>query len=560
MPPLFSLRRSGSLIVTRRRAVWLIVVLLSAPALGCSTPEPADLLLHNGKIVTVDEAFSVQEAIVVRGDRIVAVGDDSLLNVYDAATVVDLEGKMLMPGFNDTHIHVSGDPPWEIDLTEATSIGQIKQLVVDMSGTLEEGHWITGYGWSEDQLAERRRPLRPDLDEVAPDNPVILTRAGGHSAVANSLALELAEITKDTPQPEGGVIEHDEDGELNGVIRERQGIVSRLAPRATSDQVRSSFVENLRELLGLGITSIIQAGVATRGYENWEGVYEAYGGELPRATVQIRWAGRDRMQAFNKITGDGDEWLRVGAVKVLVDGGFTGPAAYTIEPYKGQPDYYGKLNLSEEELIALIDEAHEMGWQLGFHAIGDAAIKLTVDAFVETITATPRNDHRHYLNHFTVTPPAATMNLMAEHGIHIAQQPNFTYTLEGRYAANLDEERLAHSNPLRTPMDHGVFVAIGSDILPIGPMVGLYAAVTRRGMSGAVYGEDEQLTMEEAIRAYTEYGAYLTFEEGLKGTLEPGKLADLVVLSDDLLTIDPEDILDVDVEIVVLGGRIVVDR
>ena len=548
------------LLVTRRAARWLAIVPLLALVLGCSAPEPADLLLHNGKIVTVDEAFSIEEAIVVRGDRIVAVGDDSLLDAYDAVTVVDLEGKMLMPGFNDTHIHISGDPPWAIDLTEATSIDDIKRLVADMSGALEEGHWITGYGWSEDQLAERRRPLRWDLDEAAPGNPVILTRAGGHSAVANSLALELAEVTKDTPEPEGGVIEHDENGELNGVIRERQGIVSRLAPRASSDQVRPSFVENLRELLSLGITSIIQAGVSTRGYENWASVYDQYRGELPRTTVQIRWAGRGGMQAFGKITGDGDEWLRVGAVKVLVDGGFTGPAAYTIEPYKRQPDYYGKLNLSEEELISLIDEAHAMGWQMGFHAIGDAAIKLTVDAFVEAITATPRSNHRHYLNHFTVTPPAATMNLMAEHGIHIAQQPNFTYTLEGRYAANLDEERLQHNNPLRTPMDHGVFVAIGSDILPIGPMVGLYAAVTRKGTSGAVYGEDERLTMEEAIRAYTEYGAYLTFEEDLKGTLEPGKLADMVVLSDNLLSIDPQDILDVEVEMVVLGGRIVVDR
>ncbi len=555
-----STRRGTQMSVNRRVTTRVAIVLLFGSVIGCGTLEPADLLLHNGKIVTVDEEFSIREAIVVRGDRIVAVGDNSLLTAYDAATVVDLEGKMLMPGFNDTHIHISGDPPWEIDLTGATSIDDIKQLVADMSSALEDGHWITGYGWSEDQLAERRRPLRWDLDEAAPGNPVILTRAGGHSAVANSLALELADVTRDTPQPEGGVIEHDASGEPNGVIRERQGIVSRLAPRASRDQVRPSFVEHLRELLGLGITSIVQAGVSTTGYESWESVYDEYRGELPRATVQIRWAGRGGMQAFNKITGDGDEWLRVGAVKVLVDGGFTGPAAYTIEPYKGQPDYRGKLNLSAEELITLIDEAHEMGWQMGFHAIGDAAIKLTVDAFVEAITATPRGDHRHYLNHFTVTPPAATMDLMAEYGIHIAQQPNFTYTLEGRYAANLDEERLAHNSPLRTPMDHGVFVAIGSDILPIGPMFGLYAAVTRKGMSGAVYGEDERLTMEEAVRAYTEYGAYLTFEEGLKGTLEPGKLADMVVLSDDLFTIDPDDLLDVEVEMVVLGGRIVVDR
>ena len=530
---------------------------------GCRAQEPrrsADLLLHNGKIVTVDDDFSIAEAVAVRGDRIVAVGGDELADSFAATTVIDLGGRTVVPSFNDTHIHVRGNPPWSIDLTGSRSIAQIQEQIRAMVATLEEGHWITGYGWSEDQLAEGRRPLRGDLDEAAPNNPVILTRAGGHSAVANSRALELAGVTRDTPDPEGGVIERDPSGELNGVIRERQGIVSRLAPDATADDLRPSFVANLRGLLDLGITSIIQAGVSINGYDEWRRVYAEHGDELPRATVQIRWAGEERMREFGMITGDGDERLRIGAIKVLVDGGFTGPAAYTLEPYKGETEYRGTLNLSEEELGDLVNAAHAMGWQLGFHAIGDAAIVLAVDAFAEALAAAPRPDHRHYLNHFTVMPPPETMELMAELGIHIAQQPNFTYTLEGRYAANLDGERLAHNNPLRTPMDHGVFVALGSDILPIGPMVGLYAAVTRKGMSGEVYGAEEALTIEEAIRGYTRNGAFLAFEEATKGTIEPGMLADMVVLSDDLLTIDPERILDVEVEMTILGGRIVVDR
>ena len=201
-----------------------------------------------------------------------------------------------------------------------------------------------------------------------------------------------------------------------------------------------------------------------------------------------------------------------------------------------------------------------LGWQLGFHAIGDAAIELTVDAFVDALAEDPRDDHRHYLNHFTVPPPERTLDLMAEHGIAIAQQPNFTYTLEERYVENLHEQHAAHNNPLRSPMDHGVFVAISSDILPIGPMVGLYAAVTRKGRSGAVYAPEEALTIEEAIVGYTRNGAWLNFEEDVKGTIESGKLADMVVLSDDLLTIDPERILDVQVERTILGGRVVFER
>ena len=537
-----------------------LATLALAAMVGCGVREPVDLLLHNGKIVTVDDDFSIAEAVAIRGDRIVAVGGNELLDSFEAATVVDLEGRTLIPGFNDTHIHIRGDPPWSIDLTESRSVAQIQDQVRAMVASLEEGHWITGYGWSEDQLSEQRRPLRADLDEAAPNNPVLLTRAGGHSAVANSMALDLAGVTRDTPNPEGGVIERDEAGELNGVIRERQGIVGRLAPRASAADLRASFVDNLRELLSLGVTSIIQAGVSARGYEEWESVYAEHGDELPRATVQIRWAGAERMRDFGMITGDGDERLRIGAIKVLVDGGFTGPAAYTLEPYKGETEYRGKLNVSEEDLRDLVNQAHAMGWQLGFHAIGDAAIVLAVDSFAEALTATPRDDHRHYLNHFTVMPPPETMDLMAELGIHIAQQPNFTYTLEGRYAANLDGQRLQHNNPVSTPMSHGVFVALGSDILPIGPMVGLYAAVTRKGMSGEVYGAEEAISIEEAIRAYTRYGAFLTFEEEIKGTIEPGMLADMVVLSDDLLTIDAERILDVEVEMTILGGRIVVDR
>jgi predicted amidohydrolase YtcJ len=222
--------------------------------------------------------------------------------------------------------------------------------------------------------------------------------------------------------------------------------------------------------------------------------------------------------------------------------------------------YCGLLNLPEAELRQLVTEANRLGWQLGFHAIGDAAIELTVDAFVEALESHPRTDHRHYLNHFTVTPPDATLASMAAHGIAIAQQPNFTYTLEGRYVENLDGERLAHNNPLRVPMERGIFMALGSDILPIDPMVGLYAAVTRKGMSGAVYGPEEALTMAEALRGYTANGAWLTFEEDQKGTLEPGMLADMVVLSDDLLTIDPERIMDVEVDMTIVGGRVLFER
>jgi predicted amidohydrolase YtcJ len=544
-----------------------IAALIAVVTLLCSCSDasrdarvPADTLFHNAKVISMDTNASIASVVVISGDRIVAVGDDELLQSYAAENTVDLAGKVLMPGFVDSHTHIRGRPQRYIDLTKTRSIEQLKRQVRDKSAELGRGEWITGYGWSEDFMAELRRPVRQDLDEAAPGNPVLLTRAGGHSAVANSLALRQAEVTVTTAQPEGGVIEVGEDGELNGVIRERQDIVGRLIPEATFEEVRDNLVAELKRQLSLGITSLTHANASIEEYPEWELIYSVHRGQLPRAAVQVYWVDPPTMREFGRKSGDGDEHLRVGPIKIFVDGGFTGPAAYTKEPYRGESDYRGKLSIEPAELTRIIRELNAAGWQTGIHAIGDAAIELTIDELAAALDENPRDDHRHYLNHFTVMPSHDAMQKMAEYGIAITQQPNFTYTLEGRYADYLDGERLQHNNPLRTPMSHGIHVAISSDILPIGPMVGIYAAVTRKGMSGEVYGADEAITVMEALRGYTIAGAFLSFEEGLKGSIEPGKLADLIVLDKDILTIDPDHIMDVSVEQTWLGGKLVFQK
>lgn len=548
----------------------LLLVLLAGGAAPLDAQERVDLLLHDGKVFTADDLLSIHEVVAIDGGRIVAVGGEELLDEYVGEETIDLDGRLVVPGFNDVHTHMSGDPHWYIDLTEVESIREIQELVREKAADLGPGEWITGYGWSEDELEEQRRPLRWDLDEAAPDNPVILTRAGGHSAVSNSEALRRADVDEDTPQPEGGIIEREDDGRLNGVIRERQDLVGRLVPEAAPEDVRESFVANLRDLFSLGITSIVQAGEGPDGFAEWETTYRMHRGELPRAAVQFLPAvaedgsvdrGVQQLREFGRVSGEGDEWFRVGPMKVFVDGGFTGPAAWTLEPYPGQPDYYGVAELSEEQLYQLVKAAHDMGWQGGFHTIGDAAIEMAVDVFARVLEESPRTDHRHYLTHFTVRPPEATLRKMAVYNILIAQQPNFTYTLEGRYVRNLTEERAAHNNPVRSVTDHGIFMAFSSDILPIGPMVGIYAAVTRKGMSGRAFAaEEEAISVPDAIARYTRNGAYLTGEEDLKGTLEPGKLADLAVLNQDILTIDPERILETRVDLTILGGEVVYER
>ena len=548
---------------------WWIgaAVLLGLAGSGAAAQEPVDLLLHNGKVFTADAMGSLHRAVAIRGNRIVAVGGNALLDRYSALRTIDLRGRLVTPGFIDTHIHVRGNPRRHIEFGGTASIQEFMEKVRDKAEELGPGEWITGYGWSEDEFAEKRNPTRWDLDEAASENPVIISRAGGHSSVANSLALEIAGVDENTPQPEHGLIERDSQGRLNGIIREAAGIVSRFVPDAAPEELRKSLTENLEALPAKGITSIILAGNSPAGFAEWQSIYDERWGTLPRATVQIRPSGDSPeemvlgVRASGLRTGQGDERIRVGAIKVFVDGGFTGPAAWTLEPYRDDPDYFGYGLYTDAALHDIVRGLHDDGWQMGFHAIGDAAIVQAVGVFTRVLDESPRDDHRHYLNHFTVTPPQETLGRMAEYNIHVSQQPNFTYTLEGRYVRNLTDRRAAHNNPVRTVTDHGIFMAFASDILPIGPLVGLYAAVTRKGMSGQAYAPGEEaISMSDAITAYTRNAAYLTWEEELKGTIEPGKLADLVVLSEDLLAIDPERTMEVEIDFTIIDGSLVYER
>jgi len=456
-------------------------------------------------------------------------------------------------------------------LVETTSLSQLQQQVRDKAKELGPGEWITGGGWDEYHFKEQRKPLRSDLDAAAPDNPVVLTRAGGHSSVGNSKALQSADINKATPDPARGIIERDASGQPNGVIRERSDLYTRLVPKDKPGDVRDSLLDNVRAQLKLGITSVIQAGASVDpgvvgSYAEWELLYRSHGAELPRASVQIGYpgegnAGAAKLKEFGRKTGDGDERLRVGSIgEMAADGGFTGPTAWVLQDYKGQPGFRGRAFFTPEQIYANIEAGHQMGWQFGIHAIGDASIVMTVDALDKALQKYPRSDHRHYLCHFTVLPPERTMQIMAQDKILIAQQPNFTYNLEGRYIETLEGRRLATNNAISTPIKQGIYMAFGSDNLPIGPMVGLYAAVTRKGESGKVYGREEAVSMKDALTMYTRNGAFLTREEKIKGTLEAGKLADMVVLPADLLNLAPEKLLTLRVDMTIVGGRILHDQ
>jgi hypothetical protein len=559
-------------------ACLALALALAAPPTVRAATGAADILFVNGKVVTVDEDFSIRSAVAVKDGRILAVGGDELQRAYTARQVIDLGGRVLMPGFIDTHIHIIGYAKRAIDLTEARSITEVQALVRKKAQELGPGEWITGQGWDEALLSERRNLLKQDLDAATGSNPVILVRAGGHSAVSNSLALKLAGIDRNTPDPERGVIERDAAGEPNGIIRERQDLVTRLAPAPTAEEMRPSYTAALKALLPLGITSIMEAatsiddepvdkgGVAqptrTLTYANFRAIYRDAGRDLPRATLYITYPGRERLQAFPYRTGHGDDRLKLGPIGEMpgADGGFTGPTAWTLEDYKSMPGFRGKASLTPENMREMVQTSRELGWQLGTHAIGDAAIQALVDAYAVELRTNPKRDHRWFTAHFTMLPPDRTLQLMRTFDIYAAAQPNFLYNLEGRYNQTLDGKRLQHNNPVAVPQRAQVKVVFGSDNLPIGPMVGLYAAITRRGQSGDVYGAEEAVSREAAIRAYTRDAAYLAWDEAKKGSIEAGKFADLIVLDRDILTAPEAEILETKVDLTMIDGRIVYAR
>jgi len=265
-------------------------------------------------------------------------------------------------------------------------------------------------------------------------------------------------------------------------------------------------------------------------------------------------------------SGDGDVRVRLGGIgETPVDGGFTGPAAWLMVDYKGMPGFRGKGRYTDAELQAIVDDCARNGWQMALHAIGDAAIVQTANAYDKALNSIQGpgrqgKDRRWFIDHFTIMPPEDTMKMMARDGVMISQQPNFLYNLEGRYEQWLDPERLAHNNSVATPMKHGIFVAFASDNLPIGPMVGLYSAITRKGPSGRAHGPEEAVSRELAIQLYTANTAYLSWEEDVKGTLEAGKLADMIVLDRDVLTVPEEQILETQVDMTFVGGKLVYSR
>lgn len=541
---------------------------------GMGTPHPdrstgGDIVLVNGHVMTGSGSPSAATAVAVRGGRIVAVGQDADVREWmgRGVEVIDLRGRTITPGFNDAHCHPMylGFGLQQVDAATPPnrSIADIVARVAERVRSVPPGTWVRARGYDQARLAEQRHPTRHDLDPVSPEHPVLVVRACGHIGVANSRALALAGIDRNTPDPEGGTIDRDAHGEPTGVVREAAlTLVQQAIGAPTREQIADALRAAGRQFLSEGITSVAEAGIRT---SDEMGAYLdlAQAGELPVRTYLMMMIDETLgpLSDLGLRTGFGDAWLRIGPAKIFLDGSIGGRTARMSQPYEGEDDNIGLWMQDPQVMKEKIKAAHRAGFQCCAHAIGDAAIELLVMAFEEALAEQPRPNHRHRIEHSSILRPDLIDRIQRLGAIPVPGT-TFLWAFHKAYVQNLGMDRIRYAYAMRTFFDRGIIAPASSDapVDPTNPMIGIQTMVTRRSEEGVEIWPEERITLEEAIRAYTYNGAYASFEEDIKGTIEVGKLADIAVLETDLRTVPPENLAQVRVDLTIVEGRIVYDR
>ena len=520
----------------------------------------AELVLLNGNVVTMDPRQPRARAVAIADGRFLAVGtDDDLRNLVTGRTrVVDLGGGTVVPGFIDAHTHPAAAGRLHLKQVDCDlrSISDIQSAIRARAEKTRAGEWVLGFKYDDTKTREGRPLTRQDLDAAAPMHPVFIQHRGGHTAYVNSLAFQKAGVAESAPDPPGGRLDRDATGRFTGRVKERatQAFEAVIPSTYTRDDYREGVRIISRMMSRAGITSVHDAYGTPEDLRAYQDARDA--GDLSlRVYCLIGSTHLDAMLAAGVRTGLGDEWVRVGAVKMTCDGSISERTARLSEPYVGRPDDRGMLVNSEEELHATLARAHEAGWQLGVHANGDEAIALVLGIYERLQRERPRRDPRFRLEHCTVIDDALVARIKALGAI---PTPFSTYVYyHGEKMSEYGAPRLDRMFALRSFLDAGVRATQASDYPP-GPfeaMMALQSEVTRTDMKGNVWGPRQRVTVEEAIRVGTLHGAYASFEERQKGSIEAGKLADVVVLGRDPYREDPSSLVTIPVERTMVGGR-----
>ncbi len=566
---------------TQRRRELAASLLASAglallPRGGRAAPlVPASLILRGGRILTMDPAGSTAQAVAIGGNRILAVGSDAdIAGLADGGTrIIDLKGATVIPGLRDSHLHTlaAARDIFNVPLEDARDLGAINEALRMRVAASKKGEWVlASSGWHEGQIVEARMPTRQELDRISPDNPVFIPR-GGHVAVVNSAALALAGITRDTPDPKGGVIVRDSAGEPIGFLVEgpAMNLVRRLLPPVSRERLTEGLGRFSTVLAGLGVTATTEPGSTSDEIAAYMELWRT--GGMKHRVRMMQWAmGLADVKTRSSVIAPnfGDDMLRIGGFKTLYDGGVEG--AWTYDPYlvvegeQPDPAYRGKLlgpAGGDAEALDMFRLAASRGWQFQVHVVGDATVDHVLDLWEKVTADYPIADLRWTLMHVMLARPEA-LDRMKRLGIHVTLQDQ-SVRLANNMIRYWGPERAAWCTPVRAVVGRGIPAGAGTDapVAHWNPYVALWWMVTRqveiRGRIAEPLGPDQAISREQALRLYTMGSASVDFMQDRAGSLEAGKLADLAVLSDDYMTVPEARIRDLRSTLTVMDGRVV---
>ncbi|MGB9120897.1 MAG: amidohydrolase [Candidatus Angelobacter sp.] len=550
--------------------LWAMVSLafVLADFAQAQTKPSADLIVTNAKIWTVDKTRPHAEALAVLGERIVAVGSAAEVDTWHGpqTKVLDAQGKLLLPGFNDAHVHFvdGGDHLSAVQLKDAASPQEFARRIADRVKTTAKGEWIVGGDWDEQRWTPANLPTKELIDPTTPDTPVWVNRYDGHESLANSVTLRLARIDAKTADPTGGQIVRDAQGNPTGVLRDSaQELVNKVMPPMTVAHRLRAIHQALDHAASFGVTSVQDMNPSYDDMKAYAELQEegALTVRIYAAPMETGWKDQAKLgirRAF------GTPFLRLGAVKGYADGSLGSETAYFFDAYTDAPNSHGLLSDEMHPVSAMqqrLRGADAAGLQLCVHAIGDRAISMTLDMFAQIEKTNGKRDRRWRIEH-SQHMAAKDFARYARLGVIASVQPYHAID-DGRWAeSRIGPDRIKRTYAFRTFLDNGVKLAFGTDwsVAPLNPMLGLYAAVTRATLDGKNpngWVPEQKLNITEAIEAYTMGSAYAEFQDKEKGSITPGKLADFVILSDDIFKIPPAAIKNVKVEATYLGGKLV---
>jgi predicted amidohydrolase YtcJ len=511
----------------------------------------------------MDPELPVAEAFAAKNGRVIAVGssDDVLNLVEPGCEVIDASGMTVTPGFIDAHSHPSSYGVAELVHVDVNlpSIEDIQRILKERVATTPPGEWVIGFKYDDTKLAEGRPINRWDLDEVAPDHPVVVGHRGGHTSVYNSKAFQLAGVTAKTPNPEGGKF-YVEDGELTGLAAETADEEMRkFVPSGSTREQRRQGVGLISEkMTAAGLTSVTDANVGLEGIQSYQDAYHS--GEM-RFRVYMMLSGSSPvykgLKSAGVYTGFGDDRLRVGGVKFFVDGSASERTMRMSTPFIGRPNDYGILVMQQDELHQVVEEAHRNSFQIGIHANGDVAIDMVLNAYERVQEKWPRPDCRHRIEHCSLVNPLLLKRIKAAGAI---PTPFYTYVhYHGNKWVHYGEEKMRWMFAHGSFLEYGIPVASASDYIPgpFEPLMAIQSMVTRKDYKGRVWGPNQRITVDQALQVCTVNAARASFEEKIKGSISAGKLADFVVLVEDPHTVEPDRIKEIEVARTVVGGTTV---